>query len=114
MRIDLLTHRANAAASHLTQRIQSSGCAGWEYVQTLSMTPQVKFFYIQKDELAINTMHALIAARRYYLMLGASFGRMLTHNGADYRSALFARAARRLGLKHHAPMPREPTQGQAL
>ncbi|MEN5118180.1 IS481 family transposase [Luteimonas sp. TWI662] len=96
-------------------RTQSSDGAGWEYVHVaIDDNSRVAFSCIQRDERAISAVHALMAALRYYRTLGVSFDRILTDNGACYRSALFVRAVRRLGLKHHRTRPYTPrTNGKA-
>ncbi|WP_368930060.1 IS481 family transposase [Achromobacter xylosoxidans] len=96
-------------------RTQSSDGAGWEYVHVaIDDHSRVAFSCIQKDERAISAGHALIAALRYYRSLGVQFSRVLTDNGACYRSGLFARLLRRLGLKHRRTRPYTPrTNGKA-
>lgn len=96
-------------------RTQSSDGAGWEYVHVaIDDNSRVAFSCIQKDERAMSAVHALIETLRYYRTLGVSFRQVLTDNGACYRSALFARAMRRLGLKHRRTRPYTPrTNGKA-
>lgn len=96
-------------------RSQSSDGAGWDYVHVaIDDNSRVAFSCIQPDERAISAVHALIAALRYYRRLGVSFRQVLTDNGACYRSALFARAMRRLGLRHRRTRPYTPrTNGKA-
>ncbi|MEA9709299.1 hypothetical protein [Xanthomonas campestris] len=53
-------------------------------------------------------MRALIATQRSYRALGTRFKQILADNGACYRSALLARAMRRLGLKHRRTRPYTP------
>jgi len=96
-------------------RTQASDGAGWEYVHVaIDDHSRIAFSCIQNDERAISAVRALIAALRYYRHLGVRFTRVLTDNGACYRSALFARALRRLGLKHRRTRPYTPrTNGKA-
>lgn len=96
-------------------RTQASDGAGWDYVHiAIDDHSRIGFSCIHKDERAISAVHALIAALRYYRTLGVSFRQVLTDNGACYRSALFARAMRRLGLKHRRTRPYTPrTNGKA-
>lgn len=96
-------------------RTHASDGAGWEYVHVaVDDHSRVAFSCIQSDERAISAVRALIAALRYYRHLGVRFTRVLTDNGACYRSALFARALRRLGLKHRRTRPYTPrTNGKA-
>ena len=89
--------------------------AGWEYVHiAIDDHSRVAYSSIQPDERAISAGRALIIALRYYRNLGVRFRRLLTDNGAAYRSALFARLVRRLGLMHHFTRPYTPrTNGKA-
>ena len=69
---------------------------------------------LRRDETASSAWRALLAALRYYRSLGIRFRRVLTDNGACYRSAVFARACRRLGLLHKRTGPYRPrTNGKA-
>lgn len=96
-------------------RTQNTSGAGWEYVHVaIDDHSRVAFSCLQKDERAISAVHALIAALRYYHSLGVRFIAVLTDNGACYRSSLFARALRRLGMKHRRTRPYTPrTNGKA-
>ncbi|ANB16222.1 Integrase catalytic region [Dokdonella koreensis DS-123] len=96
-------------------RTQASDGAGWEYVHVaIDDHSRVAFSCIRNDERAISTVRALIASLRYYRHLGVHFTCVLTDNGACYRSALFARALRRLRLKHRRTRPYTPrTNGKA-
>ena len=57
---------------------------------------------------------ALLASLRYYRSFGISFRRVLTDNGACYKSRRFARLCQRLGLRHLRTKPYSPqTNGKA-
>lgn len=57
---------------------------------------------------------ALLRTVRYYASLGIRFNRVLTVNGACYRSHRFQRLCRRLKLKHRRTQPYSPrTNGKA-
>ena len=56
----------------------------------------------------------LRAAVAYYKSLGVTVERVMTDNGSCYRSRAFARACKRLGLKHIRTKPYTPrTNGKA-
>ena len=58
--------------------------------------------------------HFLKAAVAYYTSLGVTVQRVMTDNGACYKSRAFARACKRLGLKHIRTKPYTPkTNGKA-
>ena len=59
-------------------------------------------------------MAFLKAAVAYYATLGVIVQRVMTDNGSCYRSGKFARACRRLGIKHIFTKPYTPrTNGKA-
>lgn len=93
---------------------QSYG-AGWEYVHmAIDDHSRIAWATICRDESGASAWRALIAALRYYRSLGIRIQRVLTDNGGCYRSAVFARACRRLGLKHRRTKPYTPrTNGKA-
>lgn len=81
-------------------RTQNSRRAGWEFVHVaLDDHSRVAFADIQPDESGRSACRALIAALRYYRTLGITFRRLLTDNGACYKSRRFARLCQRLGLR---------------
>lgn len=96
------------------RRIDSQG-AGWEYVHVaIDDHSRVAFSSLEPDEKAASANRALLKAVRYYRGLGIRFTRVLTDNGACYRSRPFARLLRRLGLKHCYTRPYTPrTNGKA-
>lgn len=89
--------------------------AGWDYVHVaIDDHSRIAWACIKPDETGASAWRALIAAVRYYRHLGIRFHRVLTDNGACYRSKAFARACRRLGLKHTTTRPYRPrTNGKA-
>ncbi len=59
-------------------------------------------------------MAFLKAAVAYYKSLGVIIERVMTDNGSCYRSTAFAKACRRLGIKHIRTKPYTPrTNGKA-
>ncbi|KAA1193996.1 IS481 family transposase [Pseudohalioglobus sediminis] len=89
--------------------------AGWEYVHiAIDDHSRIAFGSIHPNEKARSACEALIKAIRYYRGLGIRFQRVLTDNGAPYRSGAFKRLCRRLGLKHSRTKPYSPrTNGKA-
>lgn len=96
------------------RQVTSDG-AGWEYVHVaIDDHSRVAFSSIEPNEQASSACKALLRALRYYGHLGVRFTRVLTDNGACYRSRAFARLLRRLGLTHKRTRPYTPrTNGKA-
>lgn len=96
-------------------RKPNSRGAGWEYVHiAIDDHSRVAFGTIHPDETGRSACRALLQTVRYYAGLGIRFNRVLTDNGACYRSERFERLCRRLGLKHRLTKPYSPrTNGKA-
>lgn len=96
-------------------RSQHSPGAGWEFVHVaLDDHSLVAFADIQPDESGRSACRAVLSALRYYRQLGVTFRRVLTDNGACYKSRRFARLCQRLGLRHLRTKPYTPqTNGKA-
>lgn len=88
---------------------------GWEYVHiAIDDHSRIAFGSIHPDETGRSACKALISAVRYYRGLGIQFRRVLTDNGAAYKSKVFRRLCRRLGLVHKRTQPYRPrTNGKA-
>jgi transposase InsO family protein len=90
------------------RRDKSRG-AGWDYVHmAIDDHSRVAHATIWPDETAASAVRALMAALRYYRRLGVRFKAVLTDNGACYQSRRFAKACRRLGLKHRRTQAYRP------
>ena len=89
--------------------------AGWEYVHVaIDDHARVGFARLYPDEGQTSAWRALIAAVRYYRGLGIRIQRVLTDNGSCYRSYRFAKACRRLSIRHKRTRPYTPrTNGKA-
>lgn len=89
--------------------------AGWEYVHVaIDDHSRIGFGSIHPDETGKSACQALLKAVRYYRGLGIRFRRVLTDNGAAYKSRRFKRCCRRLGLVHRYTRPYSPrTNGKA-
>ncbi len=96
------------------RQINSDGI-GWEYVHlAIDDHSRVAFGSIEPNERGISACRALVQAVRYYRGLGVRFERVLTDNGACYRSRGFRRLLRRLGMCHLRTRPYTPrTNGKA-
>jgi len=74
---------------------------GWEYVHVcIDDASRVAFSKIMKSERGRCAAVFLKAAVAYYKSLGITVLRVMTDNGSCYRSRTFAKACRRLNLKH--------------
>ncbi|MBV2131754.1 IS481 family transposase, partial [Pseudomonas sp. MAP12] len=96
-------------------RQQNSGGAGWEFVHVaIDDASRLAFTSLHPDERGNSACRALLEALRYYRALGIRFRRVMTDNGACYRSRAFRRLCRRLGLRHIRTKPYTPrTNGKA-
>jgi len=75
---------------------------------------RVGFSQMLADEKATSACAFLLAALRYYKMLGVRIERVMTDNGAAYKSRRFAKLLRRLRIKHIRTRPYTPrTNGKA-
>ena len=88
---------------------------GWEFVHVcIDDASRVAFSRIMKDEKKASAVAFLKAAVAYYASLGITVDCVMTDNGSCYRSRAFARACKRLGLKHIRTKPYTPrTNGKA-
>jgi len=96
-------------------RRQDSPGAGWEYVHVaIDDHSRIAFSTICPDESGRSACIALLRTVRYYASLGIRFQRVLTDNGACYKSRKFKRLCRRLRLRHMRTKPYTPrTNGKA-
>jgi len=102
-RFELMGHRITG---HSTG--QSSG-AGWEYVHVaVDDRSRIAHSKIQDSETANAAVDHLLAAVRYYRLLGITIRRVLTDNGSCYRSKKFAAMCRCLGIRHRFTRPYTP------
>ena len=89
--------------------------AGWEFVHVcIDDASRVGFSSIMKNERKESAVAFLKAAVAYYASLGVTTQRVMTDNGSCYRSRAFAKACKKLGLKHVRTRPYTPkTNGKA-
>ncbi len=88
---------------------------GWEFVHVcIDDASRVAFSQVMKDERKGSAVTFLKAAVAYYASLGVTIQRVMTDNGSCYRSRAFAKACKKLGLKHIRTKPYTPkTNGKA-
>jgi transposase InsO family protein len=89
--------------------------AGWEFVHVcIDDASRIAFTQIMPDEKAKSAIAFLKAAIAYYDSLGVRVARVMTDNGSCYKAFAFARACKRLKLKHIRTRPYTPkTNGTA-
>jgi transposase InsO family protein len=97
------------------ERTAQSRGAGWEFVHVcLDDASRIAFVQVLPDEKKESAVAFLQAALAYFASLGVSVLRVMTDNGACYRSKAFAEICRRLELKHLRTRPYTPrTNGKA-
>lgn len=88
---------------------------GWEFVHVcIDDASRIAFTQIKPDERKQSACAFLKAAIAYYASLGVRVERVMTDNGSCYRSRAFAKACKRLGLRHIRTRPYTPkTNGKA-
>ena len=88
---------------------------GWESVHVcIDDHSRVAFSEIHPDETKESAVPFLKAAVAYYASLGVTVSRVMTDNGACYKSHPFRDACAQLGLKHTRTKPYTPkTNGKA-
>ncbi len=89
--------------------------AGWEMLfVAIDDHARIAFTDIHPDEKAPNAVQFLRNAHAYYASLVVRIQRLLTDNGAAFRSRDFALACQALGIRHRFTRPYRPqTNGKA-
>ena len=88
---------------------------GWEYVH-LAIDDHSRLAYseILPDEKRTSCLRFLFNALRYFRSLGVKVQRVMTDNGSSFRSHRYAKALRRLRIRHLRTKPYTPkTNGKA-
>jgi transposase InsO family protein len=108
-RIERMSHRVTG------NRRDSVDGAGWEFLfVAIDDHARLGFTDLYPDERQISAVQFLGNTVAYFRSLGVRVRRVLTDNGSAFRSKLFARACRHLGLKHSFTRPYRPqTNGKA-
>ncbi len=96
-------------------RARKQGGYGWEYVHVaIDDHSRLSFAQIHADEKAVSAVAHLKAAVACYRCLGVRVERVMTDNGACYKSLAFRETCRQLGLRHIRTKPYTPrTNGKA-
>jgi transposase InsO family protein len=91
------------------------GPAGWEFVHVcVDDATRLAYAEVLADEKAATAIAFLRRAVAFYGAHGISVQRVMTDNGAAYRSTIHALACRALGIRHLRTRPRRPrTNGKA-
>ena len=88
--------------------------AGWEFLfVAIDDRARIGFTDLYPDERKASAVQFLRNTVAYFASLGVRVKRVLTDNGSAFRSKAFAKACRRLGLKHSFTRPYRP-QTKAL
>jgi transposase InsO family protein len=89
--------------------------AGWEMLfVAIDDHARIAFTDIHPDEKVPNAVQFLRNAHAYYASLGVQIKRLLTDNGAAFRSREFAQVCKELGIGHRFTRPYRPqTNGKA-
>jgi len=97
------------------RRKGSSRGAGWEYVHVcIDDASRIACSQVMPDEKGPSAVAALKAAVAYYKSLGVTVSRVMSDNGACYKSHVFRDTCAELGLKHIRTKPYTPkTNGKA-
>jgi transposase InsO family protein len=107
--------RQRAPSTTYTPDGRRVGDAGWEFVHVaVDDATRLAYAEVLHDEKAATAAGFLRRAIAFYARYGITVQRVLTDNGAAYRSAIHAVACRALGVRHLRTRPRRPqTNGKA-
>ena len=99
---------------HGDRKLESPG-AGYQFLHiAIDDHARVAYGELFPNEGQLSVSRFLARVVSYYRRLGVRIARILTDNGPGYRSKHFARACRRLGIKHSFTKPYRPqTNGKA-
>ena len=92
-----------------------TGVAGWEYVHVcVDDATRLAYVEVLENEQGATAAGFLRRAVRFYASYGITVQRVMSDNGACYRSTVHAVACRLLGLRHLRTRPYRPrTNGKA-
>jgi transposase InsO family protein len=109
-RIDRAGHRVTGS-----KKGQKKGRTGWECVHVcIDDATRIPYVEVLSDEKAQTAVGFLRRAVAHYASYGIKVERLMTDNGACYRSTLHALCCRTLGIKHIRTRPYRPqTNGKA-
>ena len=108
-RIERMSHRITGDRRH------SVDGAGWEFLfVAIDDHARIGFTDMYPDERKASAVQFLDNTVAYFHSLGVRVRRLLTDNGSAFRSKAFAKACRRLKIKHSFTRPYRPqTNGKA-
>jgi transposase InsO family protein len=88
---------------------------GWEFVHVaIDDATRLAYVEVLSDEKATTAVGFLRRAIQHYASYGITVERLITDNGARYRSTVHAIACRVLGIRHRRTQPDRPqTNGKA-
>lgn len=88
---------------------------GWEFIHVcVDDASRIAYTQIMPDEKAVSAIAFLKACVAYYKSLGIKVTRVMSDNGSCYKAKDFAKACKRLNLKHIRTKPYTPkTNGKA-
>jgi transposase InsO family protein len=116
-RIERVGHRitGNKASQHARDHWGQTRLIGWEYVHVcVDDTTRLAYVEVLPDEKGLTVAGFLRRAVAFYASYGIRIERVMTDNGAAYRSVIHALACRSLGLRHLRTRPYRPrTNGKA-
>jgi len=114
-RIDGVGHRITGDRHRQSNRRSRGEGLGWEFVHVaIDDNSRIAFAKVMPDEKKESAVAFLEAALAYYQRLGVTVARVMTDNGACYKSAAFRHACQRHGLRHVLTRPYTPkTNGKA-
>src|SRR4051812_42513564 len=106
-------HRQSQAKTRRGGR--RTGVAGWEFVHVcIDDATRLAYVEVLADEKATTAVAFLRRAVAFYTRHGITVQRVMSDNGACYRSTIHAFACRTMGLKHLRTRPYRPqTNGKA-
>ena len=108
-------HRITGDRTGQSNQRQNGTAPGWEYVHVcVDDHSRLSFTQIHPDEKAVSAIAHLRAAVAWYRSMGIQVERVMTDNGACYKSHAFKPACAKLGLRHIRTKPYTPkTNGKA-
>ena len=114
-KIDGIGHRITGDRRGQSNRRARGEGLGWEYVHVcIDDASRIAFSRVLSDEKKESAVTFLTTAIAYYQRLGVKVERVMTDNGACYKSFAFRDACKLLGLKHIRTKPYTPqTNGKA-
>jgi len=114
-RFNAVGHRITGDRRGQSNQRHNGTAPGWEFVHVaIDDHSRIAFSQIMPDERKASAVAFLKAAVAYYKNLGIIIDRVMTDNGACYKSFVFAEACKRLRIKHIRTKPYTPqTNGKA-